>query len=109
MLFIITKKLEESKRLLIFIDNKEINKARKTESKQMTSNQEMPEKQSNYAEGEDLEIRIALSKTMVGGNKFNILDTVDNSKELRNYYYLFVETYIIRSFPLTRVLHTHSL
>lgn len=79
MLFIITKKLEESKCLLIFIDIKEINKARKIESKQM-SNQEMPERQSNYAEGEDLEIRTGLSKTMVGGNKFNILDTVDNSK-----------------------------
>lgn len=50
--FIITKKLEQSKHLLIFIDNKEINKGRKIGSKQMKSNQEVPEKQSNYAEAE---------------------------------------------------------
>ena len=43
---IITKKLEQCKHLLIFIDNKEINKGRKIGSKQMKSNQEVPEKQS---------------------------------------------------------------
>lgn len=39
------KKLEQSKCLLIFIDNKEINKARKIESKQRKRNQEVHEKQ----------------------------------------------------------------
>ena len=32
----------------------------------MKSNQEVPEKQSNYTEAEDLEIKTALSKRMVG-------------------------------------------
>ena len=50
--FIITKQLEQSKHLLIFIDNKKINKGRKIGSKQMKSNQEVPEEQSNYAEAE---------------------------------------------------------
>lgn len=52
--------------MLIFVDNKEINKGRKIGSKQMKSNQEVPEKQSNYTEAEDLEIKTALSKRMVG-------------------------------------------
>lgn len=84
--FIITKKLEQSKHLLIFVDNKEINKGRKIGSKQMKSNQEVPEKQSNYTEAEDLEIKTALSKRMVG--EINLTFQIWCLKLLRNYFYL---------------------
>ena len=52
----------------------------------MKSNQEVPEKQSNYTEAEDLEIRTALSKRMVG--EINLTFYIWCIKLLRNYFYL---------------------
>lgn len=39
----------------------------------------MSVKQGDYADAEHLEIRTVLSKRMVGGNKFKILETVSDS------------------------------
>ena len=55
---------------------------------------------------QNLEIGIALSERMVGGNKFKILEIVPQIIKEEAVLDLFVEIHVIHSFPLNRVLYT---